>query len=223
MPITGDSAWKEKNIGPEERIDRFFNLIDHAVENGIPLGTLYRREHLKEFLLYALRWCDAPGKKRVLPIYKEKPMPKLTLTSTFASSVIVGDPGIVTVTLPPKETKSIDVTEVQLRQLMPGLEKLKAVGWINYSVADTEEPATIIEKNPVKPAPSAPPKVIVPPAPAPVPAAPPETPAETPVAPATPEIAPEDPTVVVPEPVTKIEEAPAPVKTTPFEKRNRNR
>lgn len=67
-------------------------------------------------------------------------MSKLTLTSTFASAVIIGDPGILVFTLPAKETKTIDVNDVQLRQLTPQLEKLKAAKWINYSVAEFTAP-----------------------------------------------------------------------------------
>lgn len=62
MPLNGIYAWKDDSLAPEERVDRFFNLIDHAVENGIPLADLYRREHLKEFLLYLLRRYDEPCK-----------------------------------------------------------------------------------------------------------------------------------------------------------------
>lgn len=62
MPLNGIYAWKDDSLAPEERVDRFFNLIDHAVENGIPLADMYRREHLKEFLLYLLRRYDEPCK-----------------------------------------------------------------------------------------------------------------------------------------------------------------
>ena len=72
-------------------------------------------------------------------------MPKLTLTSTFASTIMVGDPGYITIPLPPKETKAVDVTDVQLRQLAPGLEKLKAAGWLNYVVDAAGPQVTIPE------------------------------------------------------------------------------
>lgn len=60
MPLTGEYAWKETGISPEERIDRFFNLIDHAVQNGVELKELYRREHLKEFMLFLLKKYREP-------------------------------------------------------------------------------------------------------------------------------------------------------------------
>jgi hypothetical protein len=60
MPLDGIYAWKEEGLSPAARVDRFFNLIDHAVENGVPLRDMYRREHLKEFLLYLLKRHDEP-------------------------------------------------------------------------------------------------------------------------------------------------------------------
>jgi len=177
MPLTGVYGWKDDDLSAEERIDHFFNLIDHAVEGGVPLKDLYTREHVKDFMCYVLRRSAESCKNQRFDYSKDLHMPKLKLTSTFASSVIVGDPGILIVTLPPKETRSIDVTDVQLRQLMPQLEKLKAANWLNYSVSDqadtavkivaAPEPVKVVEEVKVetKPAPSAPP----PPAPSPEP------------------------------------------------------
>lgn len=91
-------------------------------------------------------------------------MPNLLLTSIFPSSITIGDPSVLTFTLAPRENKTLEVTEVQLRQLTPGLEKLKQAGWINYVVALTEskpsasapaptKEATSEEKTPPEPAP----------------------------------------------------------------------
>jgi len=66
MPLTGEYAWKEENISPEERVDRFCNMIDHAVGNGIPLDDLFHRRHLKEFFAYTLQHLDEPCKSCTL-------------------------------------------------------------------------------------------------------------------------------------------------------------
>lgn len=60
MPLTGEYAWKTVDLSVDERVDRFFNVIDHAVENGVPLEQLYRREHIKMFLNYALQHLKEP-------------------------------------------------------------------------------------------------------------------------------------------------------------------
>jgi len=72
-------------------------------------------------------------------------MPKLTVTSTFASTVIVGDPAILTITLPPKESRTVEVTEVQLRQLTPGLDKIQNAGWITYGIAKAAPVAEVVK------------------------------------------------------------------------------
>ena len=169
MPLTGACAWKEEGLSPEERIDRFFNLIDHAVEGGVELSALYTRKHVKDFLLYTLHHCNSFCKTHPSTCPKDLQMPKLTLTSTFASSVVVGDPGILTVTLPPKETRTVDVTDAQISQLTPQLEKLKAAGWLTYYVgavvvAPAAPPVKVaevvkIEAKPVTPPP--PPEPVV--------------------------------------------------------------
>jgi len=215
MPLTGAYAWKDADLSPEECIDRFFNLIDHAVEGGVPLADLYSREHVKNFLFYVLRRTAEPCKTRTSDYYKDLHMPKLNLTSTFVSSVIVGDPGIITVTLPPKETKSVDITEIQLRQLMPQLEKLKAANWLTFSISDAAEPA---------PAPA--PPVVVVAAPAPVvvveevkvEAVPVPVPSPEPV----PEPAAEPEAVVAaPEPVAPAAPAPSAPRPQSYDKKNR--
>jgi len=207
VPITGNYAWKDLKLSPEERVDHFFNLIDHAVENGIPLAELYRREHVKEFLLYLLRRYDEPCVTCAVRPNKGSTMPKLTLTSTFASTVMVGDPGYLTFPLAPKETKTVEVTEGQLRLLTPGLEKLKGAGWLNFSVGTT---SPVVEVAKV----AAPPEPVAPPPPAPTP----EPVVTQPV----------EPEVVAPASEAKEEEAPeaapeaAPAaKPSFFEKKNR--
>jgi hypothetical protein len=141
-------------------------------------------------------------------------MHKLTLTSTFASTIMVGDPGYLTIPLPPKETKAVEVTAVQLRQLTPGLDKLKAAGWLNY-VVDAGGPVAVkVEVKPVDPPPP-PPSAPPPPAPSPEPvvASPvePEPSPETPAADSAPEVPPAAP------------EAPPAAKPNFFDKKNRNR
>jgi hypothetical protein len=219
MPFTGPRAWKEDGIGPEERIDRFFNLIDHAVDGGIALSALYSRQHVKEFLLFTLQHSTRK---------KDHRMSKLTLTSTFASTITVGDPGVLAFNLKPKETKSVEVDEAQLRHLTPGLERLKAAKWINYTVTDgSSVPAPVVTK-PVEP-PAPPP----PPAPEPVvPAADPveevseEAPVEDPVTPPA-DVPPEVPPAVEP-PVVQdsppaADPAPSAPKSPLLDRKNRNR
>jgi hypothetical protein len=196
MPIRELRAWKEIGISPEERIDRFFNVIDHALEIGIPLDALYRRQHLKNFILYAL--------KQVITA-EETHVAKLTLTSSFASSITIGDPSYMTFTLAPKETKSLDVTEVQIRQLTPGLEKLKAAGWLNYSIV-TNFPNIKVE-SPPPPAPS-------------VPVAAPEEVVTKPVAEVTEKPAAEPVEVPAQETTPPVPVAARPL---PFDRKNRNR
>lgn len=164
MPLTGACAWKERGLAPEERIDRFFNLIDHAVEGGVALKDLYTRKHVKDFLLYTLHQCDAFCKTPSSLCPKDHQMSKLTLTSTYISTVVVGDPGILTVTLGPKASKTVEVTDVQLGQLTPQLEKLKTAGWITFSVDGAP-----VAAEPVKAAPVPAPEPIAPPPPAPDP------------------------------------------------------
>lgn len=108
-------------------------------------------------------------------------MSKLTLTSTFASSITIGDPGVLAFTLKPKETKSVEVDEAQLRHLTPGLERLKAAKWINYTVV---HPGVVAE--------------------AATPTTPPPAPAQTPA----PEVPPPAPKVEVPPPAPKVETPP---------------
>lgn len=96
-------------------------------------------------------------------------MPKLTLISMFPSSIVIGDPGIITYVLAPKETKVVEITDVHLRQLKEQLEKLSAAGWLRcYTEADP---------------------VVAPPFSAPVVAAPPIV-AVVPAAPSVPVLAP---------------------------------
>jgi len=213
MPLTGACAWKEKDLAPEERIDRFFNLIDHAVEGGVELKALYTRQHVKDFLLYTLHQYEAFCKTRSFRCPKDLQMPKLTLTSTFASSVVVGDPGILTVNLPPKETREVEATDVQIAQLLPQLEKLKSAGWLTFSVgavavAPVVPPVKVAEvvKIEVKPVEPPPPE----PAPEPVVVEPPPEAVADPVVPETTEAPP-------------AEATPAAAKPSFFDKKNRNR
>jgi hypothetical protein len=145
-------------------------------------------------------------------------MPKLTLTSTFASTIMVGDPGYMVIPLPPKETKAVDVTDVQLRQLTPGLEKLKAVGWLNFVVdaagVKAPEEKKVVAKPSAPPPPPPAPSVIVPPEPEAVVAAP------APVAEAAADVEPD----AAPEaPAAPPEATPPATKPNFFEKKNRNR
>jgi hypothetical protein len=148
MPLNGAYSWKDDDLSPEERIDHFFNLIDHAVENGVPLTELYSREHVKTFLCYVLRRAGESRKRTPTYFNEDHHMPRLNLTSTFASAIIVGEPGILVITLPPKENLSVNVTDVQLRQLTAQLEKLKAANWLDYSVADQNDKATKVVAKP---------------------------------------------------------------------------
>ena len=89
-------------------------------------------------------------------------MTTLTLTNTNPSSLIVGDPGHVTVSIPPKETKTLEVNEAQLKFLMPQLEQLKAAKWLEYSVSEgAPAPASVVPvvAAPVVSEPVVPPKV----------------------------------------------------------------
>ena len=61
MPLDGTCAWKAPQLSVDERIDRFFNLIDHAVENGVPLKELYDRKCLKELIHFILENPNAKG------------------------------------------------------------------------------------------------------------------------------------------------------------------
>jgi len=210
MPLTGACAWKEEGLSPEERIDRFFNLIDHAVEGGVELSALYTRKHVKDFLLYTLHHCNSFCKTHPSTCPKDLQMPKLTLTSTFASSVVVGDPGILTVTLPPKETRTVDVTDAQISQLTPQLEKLKAAGWLTYNVgavvvAPAAPPVKVAEVVKIEAKPVTPPP---PPEPTPEPAVsePPTEAAE-----------------VAAEPVAPPAPPPSAPKPSFFDKKSRNR
>lgn len=60
MPFDGQRAWKDPGLSVDERIDRFFNLIDHAVENGVPLKDLYNRKYLREFIHYVMENAPCP-------------------------------------------------------------------------------------------------------------------------------------------------------------------
>jgi len=205
MPLDGAYSWKEDGLSTEERIDHFFNLIDHAVENGIPLKDLYSRAHIKVFLCYVLN-----RSKQTNHFQKDAPMAKLTLTSTFASSIIIGDPGVLTLNLPPKETRTLSVTDVQLRQLTPQLAQLKAAKWIEFSVAD-DDGVTLVAVEPVAPPPPPPSEPVAPP------------PAE-PVAPVVPASEPVAPTPVQEEEVKVTEEVtaePTAAKPASFDKKNR--
>lgn len=206
MPLDGAYSWKEDGLSPEERIDHFFNLIDHAVENGIPLKDLYSRAHLKVFLCYVLN-----RSKPTSNFPKDAPMAKLTLTSTFASSIIIGDPGVLTVNLPPKETITLNVTDVQLRQLSAQLTQLKTSKWIEFSVSDDDGTSAPAPVEPVAPPPPAPP--------APTPESVPDSVPE----PGAPEV-PVAPTPVQEEEVKVIEDVtvePAAAKPGSFDKKNR--
>lgn len=124
---------------------------------------------------------------------------QLTVTSTFASSLVVGDPGIITFVLAPKETKVVEMSDSQLRQLAGQLEKLVAAGWLRFTVAERAAPifnsAPVVAPEPVAPVapqepvevpePVTPPAPVVPPeapVPEPEPIVPPEAPVETPAA-----------------------------------------
>lgn len=143
-------------------------------------------------------------------------MPKLTLTSTFASTIMVGDPGYLTIPLPPKETKAVDVTDVQLRQLTPGLEKLKAAGWLNYVVDAAGPQVTVTEAIKVDVKPIESPKLPPPPVPSPEPVIAPPVEPESVVA---------DSATIDDAPIPETLPAPVPSAPKPglFEKKNRNR
>lgn len=132
-------------------------------------------------------------------------MPKLTLTSTFASPLVLGDPGVVTINLNPKETKSVEVNKDHLPLLMPGLEKLKTAGWLTFTIG-TEAVAAVkvAETAAVTPKITAPP----PPPPAPEPPEEKEAPAEEPVS---------------PPPAEEAAPAPSAPKAPSFDRKNRNR
>lgn len=129
MPIDGQSAWKEPGLSPEQRIDRFFNLIEHAVDNGIPLETLFSREHLKKFILFVLG----------------ESMATLTVTSRVMSPLVLGDPEYFTGRVGPKETKVFTLSEEKLSRLTPLLATLERSGWVSYTVAPLtpEKPASV--------------------------------------------------------------------------------
>jgi len=150
MPITGHCAWKERGLSPSERIDRFFNLIDHAVENGIPLNELYSREHVKTFMLFVLK---EQGVKMI----------SLTLKSNISSPLVIGDPAYFTARIGPKETVILKVPEEKFERLNPVLESLKKNGWLSYEVNDATKVVA-------SPAPTPAPKAEVPPPPPPAPA-----------------------------------------------------
>lgn len=105
-------------------------------------------------------------------------MPKVAITSLIASSLILGRKGGLrnSVQLAPRETKTLDVSDVQLRTLTPELTKLKDAGWVNYAVTDgAAAPAPVVAVVP-PPAPVvvvAPPVVEIAPPPAVVEVAPP--------------------------------------------------
>ena len=188
MPLTGAYAWKTPNLSNQECIDHFFNLIDHAVEHGTPLAALYHRKHVETFFLYLCSQCPHHPNKGQLPV-----MPQLTITSKFASSLVIGEPGVLTIPFPltllPKETTRLEITAAQLRHVLPSLEKIKNVGWIEYAV-DTEEAVAPV------------------PIPAPIPApVPVEVPAPI-------------PTPIPTQIPTKLEE---PTKLSFFDKKNRNK
>lgn len=156
-------------------------------------------------------------------------MSKLTLTSTFASTITIGDPGVLAFNLKPKETKSVEVDEAQLRFLTPGLERLKTAKWINYTVTDGSSPSVPVETAPVAP-PAPPPEPVAPPK-APVEEAPvEEVPEEDP--PADPVVPPVETPAEVPA-VTEVpvvqdappaaDPAPAPPKSPLIDRKNRNR
>lgn len=208
MPVTGVYSWKEEHLTPEERVDHFFNLIDHAVENGVPLKDLYSREHVKKFLFFLLHRYDEPCKTCSVRQTKGSTMPKLTLTSTFASPLVVGDPGAVTINLNPKETKSVEVSKDQLSLLLPGLEKLKTAGWVTFTVG-TEAAAAVKVSETV----AVTPKITAPPPPPPPPPAPePSEEKETPV---------EEP--ASPPPAEEAAPVPSAPKAPSFDRKNRNR
>lgn len=119
MPIDGQSAWREAGLSAEQRVDRFFNLIEHAVENGVPLSQLFSREHVKRFMLFVL---------------KESGMRSITVTSKKASVIVLGDAAYYTTKIPPAATVTLSVREDALNRLQENLEKLKALGWLDYSV-----------------------------------------------------------------------------------------
>lgn len=155
MPLTGACAWKEVGIGPEERIDRFFNLIDHAVDNGVALDSLYNRKHLKDFLLYTLHQAEEFCKTSTFTLAKDLTMPNITVTSLQESELVVGDPGFYVIKVPPKGTKEVSVTTEQLRLLTPHLDRLKNAKWLIYSVGDVAAAAAPVEAPPSQPPPPA--------------------------------------------------------------------
>lgn len=164
MPVSGACAWKEAGISPEERVDRFFNLIDHAVDGGISLDSLYSRKHFKEFILYTLHHSSDFCRPSSSPLAKDQKMPNLTVTNTHGSTVVVGDPGIFVVNVEPKQVKTVPINPEQLRLTAPALMRLAAAGWIKFSVDRTDaEIKTIMGEDgvkhmsPIEAAPPAPP------------------------------------------------------------------
>jgi hypothetical protein len=141
-------------------------------------------------------------------------MPKLTVTNNLPSMLTLGDPGTLTLIVPPKSSKTVAVSAAHLEFLNESLTKLTALKWLSYTV---DAPSTV----------EAPPAAVIVP-PAPVVAPPVVTPVPVPEPVAAPEpIVPPEP-VVPPaesEPVTEgeavKEDAPVTVKT-PFSK-NRSR
>jgi len=88
----------------------------------------------------------------------------LTITNTCTSTVACGDPEVVTFALAPGETKSAKVTEAQLKQLIPSLDKLVEAKWISCSTEREGAEMTASAKEEKAPAPvvEAPPAIDVP-------------------------------------------------------------
>ncbi len=191
MPLTGMYAWKEGHLTPIEQVDRFFNLLEHALDGGISIEELYSREYFKAFLHFVLLRSNA--------------MAKLHVTNIFRSTVVLGDPGVLAVTLKPKEQRTLVVTEAQKRRLIPDLERLQKANWVTYSWI--EEGVAPVAAKPAAPPPAPP----APPAPPPAPvvaAPPPPPPAPEPVQEPVPEPTPEPAAAAPVEPVAE-EAAPA--------------
>lgn len=119
MPIDGQSAWREPGLSASQRVDRFFNLIEHAVENGVPLEQLFSREHVKKFILFTL---------------KESGMASVTIISKKSSVLVIGDPAYFTAKLDPTSTNTFELPDYKFSPLKENLDKLAAIGWLEYSV-----------------------------------------------------------------------------------------
>jgi len=86
-------------------------------------------------------------------------MSNLTVNNIGISTLTVGDPGSISLVIPPKESRTVTVNEAQLLHITPGLERVRAAGWATYSVEIAGAPSVSLTPVVITPA------VIIPPAP----------------------------------------------------------